>query len=194
METVISWVFSSSDFYSPSKKQQGNHQQAFSMERARGSPGAAAGTASGTCTHGEHHWERGGRHCRSDPAPPFPRGVGRAEQMAGRQQAARSRSGGALQPHHVGWAPGQHQQAELSKYLQPFPGQRWGLHHGGELADSVKPGNQRLPSLLPERMPYPAPLLTPRASIPCSAPAYVAAHVSRQTPQLGLMPEGNGPS
>lgn len=56
--------------------------------------------------------------------------VGRAEQMAGRWRAARCRTG-ALQPHHAGWAPGQSQQAELSKYLQPHPGQRRGLHRGG---------------------------------------------------------------
>lgn len=110
---------------------QRNHQQTLSMERARGSPGAAAGAASGMCTHGEHRWERGGHHYHcSDPAPPFPRGVGRAEQMAGRRRAARSRRG-ALQPHHMGWARGQNQQAELSKYLQPFPGQQWGLHREG---------------------------------------------------------------
>lgn len=71
----------------------------------------------------------GGGHCL-DPAPPFPQGVGRAEQMAGRWRAARSRRG-ALQPHHVAWAHGQNQQAGLSKYLKPFPGQRWGLHHEG---------------------------------------------------------------
>lgn len=56
--------------------------------------------------------------------------------MAGRQQAAGSRRG--LQPHHVGRAHGQNQQAKLSKYLQACPGQRWFLHGGGDLADSVK--------------------------------------------------------
>lgn len=56
--------------------------------------------------------------------------------MAGKQQAAGSRRG--LQPHHVGRAHGQNQQAKLSKYLQACPGQRWFLHGGGDLADSVK--------------------------------------------------------
>jgi len=150
------------------------------------------GRSEWTCTHGEHRWARGLRR-PLDPARLLPRGVGRAEQMAGRQREAKPGRGG-LQPHHVGWAPGQNQQAELSKYLQPFPGQQRGLHRGGELADSVKPGNWRLPSLPPERTPDPAPLPTPRASMPCSGPAYLAVHVSRQTPQLGRTPEGRGPS
>lgn len=55
----------------------------------------------------------------------------------------------------------------------------------------MKPGNRWLPSLRKGRParepPSPAPLQ------PTLAPAYVAAHVSGQTPQLGLMPEGNGP-
>lgn len=43
---------------------QRKHQQIFSMEAVRGSPKAAAGAVSGTCTHRELCWEQGGLSLR----------------------------------------------------------------------------------------------------------------------------------
>lgn len=96
--------------------------------------------------------------------------------LLSRWQASRSRRG-SLQPHSKGWVPGQNRQVEISKYLQPFLGQHEGLHHGEELADSVKPRNQQLPLLPPEKMPYCATLPTENLHpFLCSSTCHVKPH------------------
>lgn len=48
--------------------------------------------------------------------------------------------------------------SQISKYLQPFPGQLWGLQQGREGAELVRARNGGSPSSLPlERPPDPSP-------------------------------------
>lgn len=107
---------------------------------------------------------------------PAPWRGGRAQQMLGSQAQE-----GASTPS-LGLGCGQNQQAMLSKYLQACPGQRWFLHGRGDPADSVKPGNQQLPS---DRKGNLTPL-HPESPIPCPAPTH-AHHI-----EPGWMAQGTG--